>query len=189
MPDPILTGFLITAEANATRVNAESDIVRIVPDHGTGRPPRVYHGLLKHVEHFARDAGGGYRVVSDPIRFEIRFSDDYCKSVDSSLQFRVVRTDAGLVHPNVSGEVVCLGGAFRPATPLRSVVDTFYRIASGRVAATDHPFDLEAASFFRQSVDRVRALEAAPLWRQPLARSVRVEDRNASGASAERSGA
>jgi hypothetical protein len=93
------------------------------------------------------------------------------------LQFRVVRTSRRLVHPNVAGGVVCLGGRFRPGTRLRSVVEQFYLIATSRVAAMGHPFDLEAAEFYLAHQGEIRGFRSEPLWRRPVAASVRVEAR------------
>ena len=153
----------------------ESDCVRLGPDPASGDPPRTYQGLLKGAQHYVRDPEGAFVVTRRPIPFRVHFPDDYLRSLDDNLQFRVLGTSRELVHPNVSGGVVCLGGRFRPGTRLRSVVEQFYGIATCRVAAIDHPFDQQAAEFFLDRLDTVRAFANEPLWRRPLAGSVRVE--------------
>ena len=175
MTDHVLHGFLESAAADAECVCQESDCLRLSPDPATGDPPRTYQGLLKRAEHYVRDPEGAFVVTSRPIPFQIHFPDDYLRSLDPNLQFRVLSTSRQLVHPNVSGGVVCLGGRFRPGTRLRSVVEQFYGIATSRVAAIDHPFHLQAAEFFLDHLDAIRGFRNEPLWRRPLAARVRVE--------------
>jgi len=175
MKDHVLQGFLESAAMDAHRICQESDCVRLGPDPASGDPPRTYQGLLKGAQHYVRDPEGAFVVTRRPIPFRVHFPDDYLRSLDDNLQFRVLGTSRELVHPNVSGGVVCLGGRFRPGTRLRSVVEQFYGIATSRVAAIDHPFDLQAAEFFLDHLDVVRGFSNQSLWRRPLAARVRVE--------------
>jgi hypothetical protein len=175
MDDPVHTGFLESAQGDALQIGPESDCVRLDADPATGHPPRRYLGLLKGAEHYVRDAEGSFVVTRRPIPFQIDFPDDYLRSLDPNLQFRVLSTSRQVIHPNVHGGVVCLGGRFRPGTRLRSIVEQFHGIATSRVMALDHPFDRQAAEFFRAHLDTVRAFRNEPLWRRPLAASVRVE--------------
>ena len=175
MRDPVFAGFLESAVADAKYVEQESDCLRLNPDPATGDPPRTYHGVLRGAEHYVRDSQGAFVVTRRPIPFQIDFPDDYLQTLDPNLQFRVVCTSRQLVHPNVRGGVVCLGGRFRPATRLRSVVEQFFGIATSLVAAIDHPFDLVAAEFYLDHLDVIRGFANEPLRRRPLAASVRVE--------------
>jgi hypothetical protein len=183
--DPVLAGYLESADAEVAFINAESPIVSLerAPDHA-GMPYR-YQGTLTEVEHFVREADGTYRKTLDPLDFAIEIEHDFCRSTDPLLQFRVLRTSPLLVQPNVFRGVCCLGGRFRPATPLRTIVEVFYRLVAGRLAATADPLDPEAASYFLNHLDEVRALRAAPLWRRPTAREVRVVEAPASSAPAD----
>lgn len=176
MPDPILDGILKAALEDALKINADSDVAELRPEPAAGPLPRVYLGSFRGVEHFERIGPERYERVNRRIPFRVTMGDDYARSVDPNLQFRVVSTAMEIVHPNVKGGIVCLGPGFRPGTRLRSVVEQFYRIASGRVAATDHAFDADAARYFLSHSDEVRALRAEPLWRRPLAARARVEE-------------
>jgi hypothetical protein len=176
MRDSVLQGFLESAEVEAARANAESDCMRLTRDPASGDPPRAYHGIFKNIPHYERAGDGLCRLVRRPIPWRIQFEDDFCRSLDENLQFRVVSTSREIFHPNIRGGVVCLGPKFRPATRLRSVLEQWHGIASGRVAATDHPFDQEAADYFLAHRDEVRALECPPLWWRPVASRVRVEE-------------
>jgi hypothetical protein len=173
--DPVLEGFIESANADVAMINAESPIAQIAAVPNAGSPPYRYHGSLSGVEHYVHTPEGTFRKCMNPIPFTIEFEHDYCRSTDPLLQFRVLSCSPLMVHPNVAGGICCLSNKFRPATRLRSVVEHFYRLASGRLAATDHPFDHEAAEFFLNHLDEVRALRAQALWRRPIARSVRVE--------------
>jgi hypothetical protein len=175
MIDPVHQGFLQSAETDAKGIRLESDCVHLKPDTSTGNAPRTYHGLLEGAEHYLRGPDGSFIVTRRPLPFTIHFADDYLRSLDDNLQFRVVSTSRELVHPNVSGGVVCLGDRFRPGTRLRSVVEQFYAIATSRVAATHHPMDPQAAEFYLAHQDEIRAFRNQPLWRKRLAARVRVE--------------
>lgn len=172
--DPVLTGVYESALADVAFVNRESAITQLTALPNLGRPPYHFRGTFAGIEHFVRASDGTFRKCANPIPFEIEFEHDYCRSIDPRLQFRVLRTTPLLAHPNVTSGIVCLGTRFRPATPLRALVELFYRLASGRLAATDDPFDRAAAEFFLSNPDAVRALVAPPLWRRPIARSARV---------------
>ena len=175
MNDPVFDGFLQAAVADAALVSQDSDCMHLQPDPASGTPARAYQGLLKGVEHYVRYSEGSFVVTRRPIPFQLRFPDDYLRSLDPNLQFRVLSTSRHIVHPNVSGGVVCLGGRFRPGTRLRSVVEQFYGIATSRVVAINHPFDSQAAEFYLDHLDVVRNFNNEPLWRSPLAARIRVE--------------
>ncbi len=178
MKDPVLDEFLALTSEDAKAIATQSDCLQLradPADPATGNPPRSYRGLLKGCEHYVRDSDGAFVVTRRPIPFEIHFPDDYLRSLDPELQFRVASTSRHIVHPNILGGIVCLGGRFRPGTRLRSLVEHFYGIATGRVVAIGHPFDPMAAEFFLDHMDVVRGFRNEPLWREPLAARVRVE--------------
>jgi hypothetical protein len=174
MEDPVHRGFLEKQVLMGKYVNENSDSVRVTQDPSSGTPPEMYNGVLIGAEHYVRE-NGVIQVTKRPLPFRIRMESDYCKSLDPHLQMRVIRTSSELYHPNVHGGSVCLGPKFRPATSLRVLVEQFYRIATGRVAATNDPFDPEASEYFLDHIDQVRAFENPPLWRSPVASRVRVE--------------
>ena len=176
MTDRVYQGFLESAVADTQRINAESEIVRLIPEPNSGDTPRIYHGLMQEVEHYERGPDGTFRVSNNAVSFSVEFPADYCRSIDFNLQLRVVRCDSGVVHPNIHGGIVCLGNGFRPSTRMRGVIQHFYQIVSSRVAATDNAFDLEAAQFFLKHHAEIRALRAKPLWRRPLAARVQVRE-------------
>jgi hypothetical protein len=180
MDDPVYRAFLQTAAEDAAATNADSDIVRLVPDPRTGDPPDTYHGLLSDVEHLEHARAGTPRVTTEPIRFRLYFPADYCRSLDPNLQFKVVTVHSPLYQPNVRGGTVCLGPQFSPGTRLRAVVEQFYRIASGRATATDHAFDPKVRDYFLDHIEEVRKLKARPLWRRPVSTRVSVRSINKS---------
>jgi hypothetical protein len=173
--DPVYAAFLETAAADAAAINAGSDTVRLAAVPGSGEPASAYDGVLREVEHFERAPDGTVFPTSAPVLFRISFEPDYLRSSDPRLQFRVARIFAAIVHPNVSGSLVCLGDAFRPGTSLHGVVDHLYRMVAGRVKATHHALDADGQRFFIQHMAEVERLRARPLWRRQLAQSSRVE--------------
>jgi ubiquitin-protein ligase len=176
MTDRIFQGFLESALADASRINAESDVARIVPAPDSGNPPRIYHGRLREVEHYERCPDGTFRVSDREVAFRIEFPADYCRSVDFNLQLRVVQCDPRIVHPNIKGGMVCLGNGFKPSTRIRGVVQHFYQILSSRVVATDNAFDAAAAEFYLKKHAEIQSLQAKPLWRRPVAARIRVRE-------------
>ena len=175
MSDSVLDGFLETAAEDAVALNAASDILLLEADAAGNGAPHTYTGWLREVEHFERCAAGTVAVSAAAVKFTVHFPADYCRSVDPQLQFRVARVHGALVHPNCRGGVVCLGPHFRPGTRLRPLVEQLYGMIAARVFATNHAFDAEAARYYLQHLDEVRALKAPPLWRRRLAGSIRVE--------------
>ena len=178
MSDAVYNAFLRNAAEEADRVNADSDLVRLAPDESGGSPPRAYLGRFESgIEYFARSAPGTVRRSTDPISFAVRFPEDYLRSVDPDLQFRVVRVYTSIQHPNLRGSLVCLGPEFYPGTPLRPLIEQVYGIFSSQVYATDHAFSAEARGFYLGRVEEVSemARRQPPLWRRPIAARVRVE--------------
>jgi hypothetical protein len=171
MIDPIFTAFAETAAEDVVALNAASDIVRLEPRPDTGNPPHTYDGWLADVEHLERAPDGTVHVSSATVPFTLHFPDDYCRSVDRDLQFRVIRVHTALVHPNVRGGVVCLGPHFRPGTRPRALVQQLYGICAGKIFATHHAFDADACRYYLSHLDQVRALRARPLWRRRVAGS------------------
>ncbi|MEN8185262.1 MAG: hypothetical protein ABFS46_22290, partial [Myxococcota bacterium] len=161
--------FLREAEREAQACNRESGVLRLLGDPVSGHPPSRFHGLLREVQHFVREPGGAVHVSDDPIPFSIHLPEDYLRSVDPALQFRIVELHAPLFHPNVRGPLVCMGSRFRPGTRLRSVVEHVYALFASHVFATEDAFCPEARDFYRRHTARARSLQAAPLWRRPLA--------------------
>lgn len=179
----VLTPFLRrTMDIELPAVRAASDVLYLTPEAPAGpersgaEPARRIHGLFTSVEYFVAQRGGVLTATRRPLRFALEYPDDYCSCADGSLQLRVARVLQPIAHPNVSpGGVVCLGPTFRPSTGLRALVEHVHSICSGRVYASDSPWDAATADFFRRHPQRVRALRSAPLWREATARRVRVE--------------
>jgi hypothetical protein len=175
MNDDVLNTFLRRNADDVADVLAASDVVHLAPDPGCD-PPRRIHGLFTDVEYFQRGPGGTFPLSRRPLPFVLDYPDDYCACVDGTLQLRVARVLAPIAHPNIApGGAICLGPTFRPSTALRSLLEHVHRICSGRVFATESPWEAETAAFFCRHLERVRALRGAPLWREPVARSVRIE--------------
>jgi hypothetical protein len=173
--DDVLTAFLRRNAKDVADVVAASDVAHLALDRGSV-PPRRIHGLFSEIEYFTRGPGGTFPLCRRPLPFVIDYPDDYCACVDGTLQLRVARILAPIAHPNIApGGAVCLGPTFRPSTPLRSLLEHLHRICSGRVFATESPWEAETAAFFCRHPERVRALRGAPLWRKPLARRVQIE--------------
>ena len=178
MHDDVMTAFLRrTMDVELSRVRAASDVLHLGPDPLSGDPPRRLHGLFTDVERFTSGRGDTFRTIRGPLPFTLDYPDDYCACSDGTLQLRVARILAPIVHPNISpGGIVCLGSSFRPSTRLRPLLEHVHRICSGRIYASESPWDARTAEFFRGNPERVRALHAAPLWRDPIAQRVRVEN-------------
>ena len=185
--DLVIQGFRESAAASVSAINQATDRLRVVADPFSGDPPTIHRVFLEPLEHFERDPVAGVRLVTRAVSAVIRIGDDYLRSTDGSLQFRVASTEPRIVHPNAKGGVLCLGPRFEPGTRLRAVVAQVYDLLSSRVFATDHGFSPEATRYYLQHIDRIAAIRAAapPLWRRPLAASVRVEEVRAGAAPAE----
>jgi molybdopterin/thiamine biosynthesis adenylyltransferase len=154
----------------------ESDVAQLIVDPFRGDPPRVFHGVLRQVEHFERQTDGTARRRSTPIFFSIELPEDYCSCLDGSLQLRVARVHVPLFHPNVSASgIVCLGPRFQPSTRARALLEHLYAISASRGFASQSPWDRETGTFYRDHAEEVRKLRAPPLWRSPVAARARVE--------------
>ena len=180
MNDEIYVSRLESMFEEHHAINAESDVVRLTPVPSPQGPPRGYLATYRGVEHLvsagsSASGRGAIEVDDAPMQFGIDIPPDYLRSVDPTLQFRVVCALTPLFHPNVRNGQFCLGGGFRPGTRLRRLVETIYAIASARVFATDDAFDPEARDHYLAHLDRVESLRAAPLWRRAPAARVRVE--------------
>ncbi len=178
MSDDVMTAFLRrTIEVELALVRAASDVLHLAPDPLSGDPPRRLHGLFTDIERFTSGPGDTFRTSRRPLPFSIDFPDDYCSCCDGTLQLRVARFLAPIAHPNISpGGVLCLGPTFRPSTRLRPLLEHVHRICSGRIYASESPWDARTAEFFRSNPERVRALRGAPLWRDPIAQRVRIDN-------------
>ena len=181
--DPVLEGFRETAAAAVAEIQAATDRLRLVADPLSGTPPCIFHLLFEPLTHFERTPAGGAQTLTGPIAASIRIPDDYLRCGDGSLQFRVAAIEPRILHPNCKAGVVCLGPRFAPGTKLRPLVEQLYDILSSRVFATDHGFDPEACRVYLANLERVKAIRSAapPLWRRPLAASVRVAEQPAPG--------
>lgn len=179
MTDRVLRSFLLGAREDADWVNANSTILRVVPDPRSGEPPCVYLGLLREVEHLRRASGGSVEVSSDPIPFTVRFPLDYLVSSDPMLQLRIVELGAPVFAVNVRGPLVCMGSRFQPGARLRTLMEHVWGILSCRVYNTSDAFNAEARDYFYRNADQVRALRAAPLWARSIAKSAVVQSMNA----------
>ncbi len=177
MSGDVMAAFLRrTLEEELPRVLAASDVLHLSPDFASGDPPRRLYGLFTDVERFTPGPGKIFQTLRRPLPFLLDYPDDYCSCCDGTLQLRVARVLAATVHPNISpGGIVCLGPTFRPSTRLRPLLEHVQRICTGRVFASESPWDARTARFFLKHTERVRALRAAPLWRAPIAQRVRVE--------------
>jgi len=171
----VMTAFLRRIAEDVPAVRAASGVVHLAPDPGSD-PPRRIHGLFSEIETFIRGPGDTVVTSRRPLPFRLDFPDDYCSCADGTLQLRVARVMTPILHPNVGpGGIVCLGPSFRPSTRLRPLLEHLHLICSGRVFASESPWEAKTAEFFRRHPDRVRALRSPPLWREPAARRVRVE--------------
>lgn len=156
-------------------VRKQSDVLRLAPDPTSGSPPRTLLGLFRGLQYLERRSDPGFHVVERPLPFSLHFPDDYCSCSDGSLQMRVARIHAPIVHPNVGpGGTVCLGPRFRPATKLAPLLEHLHRICSARVYASENSFDPNAAEIYRSHAQQIRALSSAPLWARPLVERVRI---------------
>jgi len=172
-PDPVFRSFLESAALDAREINAASRTLRAVPDPRRGRPPDTYLLVFEGLEHFRRDPSGRAVTTRDPIALRVSFPDDYLRAADSGLAYRVISLRTPIFCPNAIGPALCISG-FHAGASLRSIAWQAYSVLSSRVYATLDALDPDAARFFAENPERVRALERPPLWSAPAARASRV---------------
>jgi hypothetical protein len=171
--DPVFQAFLESAAADGREINAASRVLRVVPDPRRGRPSDTYHLLFDGLQHFRREPAGGVRVALDPIVVRVSFPDDFLRSADPGLAYRVIGLLTPVFHPNVSGHGLCISG-FAAGIRLRGIAEQVFAVLSGRAFATNDALDPEAARFFAEHPERVQALARVPLWSTRAARASRV---------------
>ena len=174
--DPVLENFLSTTVEDAATLLAGSDCLHLVPRDGRPTPYDTWDGVFVGVGHLVRATDRTVSLSHEPLPFTVRFPADYLRSHDPTLQFRVASVAGSLFHPNSRGAgLVCLGGDFRPGTPLRFVVEQLFGIVTGRIAATDHAFDPEAAAYYVAHPEQLATIRGQSLKRRPVAMRSRCE--------------
>ena len=143
MRDPVYRSFLRRAAEDVRAINADSDRVRLAADT-PGELCDRYAGHFSGIEHLECSAADGVRVTSEPISFALFIPEDYLRSTDPNLQFRVARAYSPVLHPNIRGSLVCLGEGFFPGTPLRALVEQLHLIFSSHVFATQDALSIRA---------------------------------------------
>lgn len=177
MRDPRLTEFLQTTAEDAAWINENSDVVQLVADPLSGDPADRYHGLFWQIEHLERSGNREIRVTREAVPFSLYFPEDYLRSSDRLLLFRVVTVHKPVFHPNQSGSRVQMGQRFQPGTPLHSLLHQLYSIVSGLVFATEDAFDAAARRYFLEHREKVKHLNVLPLYRRSEAAHVRFTPR------------
>ena len=97
MSDLILEGMLESNLPAARQVNADSDIVTLAAEGAPGSLPRAFHGVMEGMQYYARESSGAFAPSDAPLGFSLNFPDDYCRSVDPNLQFRIISTESRAV--------------------------------------------------------------------------------------------
>jgi hypothetical protein len=159
--------FLEAAAEDAAWINENSDVVQLIADRHSGKPPARYHGLFWQIEHLERSRSLEIRVTDDPIPFTLDFPEDYLRSSDRLLLFRVIIVHKTVFHPNQCGSRVQMGEGFKPGTQLHSLLHQLYRILSGRVFATEEALDAAAYRYYEEHRRAVERLTVPPLYRRP----------------------
>jgi len=178
MIDNVYTEFLSNAAREAARCRRDSRILTLTAVPASGNPPASYLAVYHDIAHFEPAAGGTVGLSARSIPVVIHFPADYLRSVDPTLQFRVGRVNAPILHPNCRADgTLCLGNRFRPGTSLRALLETIHGVLSYRIVATDNAFDPMARDYFLDHIAEVRGLRdrAPSLWNRPVAAKVRRE--------------
>jgi hypothetical protein len=162
--DPYMR-FLDSTWIAAQAMQAESDVMRMRP---LGAPPPSAYRLIFDLPFLRLATDGTVEVAPGPVVSSLYLPPDYLHSGDPSLSMRVLTVDTpGYLHPNVN-RVVCLGCAFQPGAPFRTVVSALYSILSYGVFCADERNALNplACRLLRQHGGLLEGLERRPLLRR-----------------------
>jgi hypothetical protein len=161
--DPYLR-FLDSTWAAAQTLQAQSNVMGLRP---SGRYPYSVYQLSFAIPYLSLSASGIVEVAPGPVNASIHFPADYLHSGDRMLSTRVVTVEtAGFVHPNVRG-AVCLGSAFQPGTPVRTLISALYSVLTYQVFTTDERNALNplACRLVREHRHLIEGFGWAPLLR------------------------
>jgi hypothetical protein len=140
-------------------------------------PPSRY-GVAVRVPFLRRSASGTIEVVTDqPVLLGLSLPEWYLRSTDPHLALSIVSVlTPRVVHPNVRGSLVCLGGRLRPGTALRVLLYELYEVIGYRNLGLDerNAFEPEACRLLRAHPDLLARLVAPPLRRRRPALRVTV---------------
>jgi hypothetical protein len=162
MHDPYIS-FLENTSRAAQDLAARSSVMRVLP---VGAPPPAAYRLVFSIRYLRLMADGVVGIAPGPVVSSVYFPPDYLHSGDPSLALRVISVDTpGFLHPNVR-QAVCLGSAFQPATPFRSVVTALYSILTYSTFNTDERNALSpvACRLLREHRHLLEELHAPPLF-------------------------
>jgi hypothetical protein len=177
MSDPIRAAFLEHQLREATRLNAESDIVRVIAVEGS--PPERYV-IDFHCRGLIRDADGTIRAA-DRFTCAAYFSDAYLRSVPNPFQVLTVLQPANAFHPNIAERApfICPGRL----PPGMGIVELTYQLWS---LWTYRSYNLvdglnpDACRYARAHQSEF-PLDPRPLKRAPVSFTVTDRPRNAGG--------
>lgn len=173
--DAIFLRFLEASYEEATKLAAESDVLRLVPM--PPHPPSAYVCDFL-VPHLRRTDAGTVEISRDPVLAGIRFPEDYLRSADPHLSLKVASLldPPSLVHPNVKGGIVCLGSAFGPGTRISLLLGELYDIFSYRNYSLVEAGSLnpEACRLLRAHPQLLDELRPEPLRRRQKELKIQV---------------
>jgi len=172
--DEVLTRFLHNAGREAAELNRRSDVVRLAP---VSPDPVETYCCEFRLRYLRPNGSGDIEVAPGPILALIRFPLDYLCPVGPPLGLRVVALlTADVLHPNVRGPYVCLGGGFRPATALSVLVMEMYDVLSYRNYTLDHnALNPAAAEVLRGRPGLLAGLQAPALFPRKSGSPLRIE--------------
>ncbi|MDR3703752.1 MAG: hypothetical protein P4L56_29150 [Candidatus Sulfopaludibacter sp.] len=169
MMDPYYR-FLESTWSEAQAMSAQSDVMLL---QKVGAPPPNRYLLIFAVPYLRLTVEGTVEVAPGPVHASVYFPPDYLHSGDSSLATRVLTVDTpGFLHPNVR-TAVCLGSAFEPGTPFRTLVSALYSVITYQVFCTDERNSLNplASRLVREHGHLVAGFDRRPLVRRGATRT------------------
>ena len=165
--DPVLSAFLENTKLEAIALVARSDVLTIVP-LGPGALSSGYVCEFS-LPYLRRLPNGTVEVAPGPVLIGVRFPEDYLRSADPHLYVKVASViTPDLIHPNISGGMVCLGASFSPGTSLTALLWELYDIVSYQNVTLDerNALNPEACRLLREHQQLLEPLRPAPFLRR-----------------------
>ena len=183
--DAVLSRFLHNSWKQAQLLQADSDILRILPINqvayaaaAADDPPSHFLLRFKNMQFFSLDPDSGLVIQqSGPLDAAVNFPADYLKSLDPALYLKMIAVmQRHFFHPNVNSEIgcVCLGRHLAAGSTLSEIILHVYDILSYRNMQLDEHDALNpmACRYFRDHPDL--HLSVPSLRRKKLKAAVRL---------------
>ena len=142
MCDPVFTAFKENTYVQAMALPKEdANLGKILEIKPEGELPPSRYTCVFALPYLRRLPSGVVEIAEPPsrvIRVTLHFPVNYLHAADPHLYLKVVSmVNQDFVHPNVQGNVVCLGSAFAPGTPIGVLVRELREIFTYRNITLD----------------------------------------------------